>query len=41
MVLSEPKRTQKTKYIQNDPIWAQNAPKWAQMSKPIDELKRA
>ena len=22
------------KYIQNDPIWAPNRPKWAQMSKP-------
>ena len=35
------------KYIQNDPIWAQNRLKWAQMSKrksaekSLNELKRA
>ena len=29
------------KYIQYDPIWAQNGPKWAQMSKPINELRIA
>ena len=35
------------KFIQNDPIWAQNSPKGAQMSKPkpaeksLNELKRA
>ena len=42
MGLNEPKGTQKTLNIsKNDSIWAQNGPKWAQMSKPINELKRA
>ena len=41
MGLNEPKQTQDSKYIQNDLTWAQNGPKWAQMSKPINELKRA
>ena len=29
------------KYIQNNPIWAQNGPKGAQMCKPINELRIA
>ena len=37
MSLNVSKRTQK--YIQNDPMWAQNRLKWGQMSKPINELK--
>ena len=42
MGLNEPKGTQKILNIfKNDSIWAQNEPKWAQMSKPINELKRA
>ena len=35
------KRTQDSKYYQNQSIWAQNGPKWAQMSKPKNELKIA
>ena len=47
MVLNEPKQAQDPKYIQNNPIRAQNGPKWAQMSKPewaeknLNELKWA
>ena len=42
MNLNESKRTQKNpKYVNKDPIWAQNGPKWTQMSKPKNELKGA
>ena len=42
MGLNEPKQTQKTlNILKNDSIWAQDGPKWAQMSKSINELKRA
>ena len=36
MGLNEPKQTPKAlNLLKNDSIWAQNGPKWAQMSKPI------
>ena len=34
------KRLIDSKYNQNDPIWAQNGPKWAKMIKILNELKR-
>ena len=41
MGLNEPKQIQKTLNIfKNDSIRAQNGPKWAQISQPINELKR-
>ena len=40
MGLNKPKRTQVTiSVFKNDSIWAQNGLKYAQMSKPINELK--
>ena len=44
MALNEPNGS---KYVQNDPIWAQNGPKWLQMTKSkwaeksLNELKWA
>ena len=38
---NEPKRTQKTLNIFKIILWDQNGPKWAGMSKPVNELKRA
>ena len=41
MGLNEGTQTQKTlNILKNDSAWAQYGPKWAQMSKPINELKR-
>ena len=42
MRLNERTQTQKTlNILKNDSTWAQNGPKWAEMSKSINELKRA
>ena len=42
MGLNEPKQTQKNlNILKNDSIWAQNGPKRAQISKPINEPERA
>ena len=41
MRLNEPKQTPKTlNLLKNNSVWAQDRPQWAQMSKPINELKR-
>ena len=42
MHLHERTQTQKTlNILKNDSTWAQSGPKWAEMSKPINELKRS